>query len=109
MTGRALSLIRRLPPWLEMALVIVVAFGDVGGWFAALMGRDVNEAAVDPNEGILALVVVEIVRLALILPFLHLRGWPLRSLVPRVTLRGAAVGVALCAAAFLLNGVLKKV
>jgi membrane protease YdiL (CAAX protease family) len=102
MIGRTLSLLRRLPRWLEAVLVLGIAFGD-----SILLGLVSSAAPTIYDDRMVALVVIELLKLAVILPFLHLRGWRLRSLVPRMSAKGAAVGLALCLAAFILHGVLR--
>jgi membrane protease YdiL (CAAX protease family) len=104
------ALLRKLPPWLEVTLVMGLAFGNsIARGLAAVLGAGPAVPARDPDRGPLELVLFELVALALILPLLHLRGWPLRRLAPRFGLRGAAMGVALCLAAFFLHLLLRAV
>ena len=101
MLARVTAALRRLPLALEMALVIGLAFGrGIAEGLMLTFGGPARAAPVDHDSGILVLVARQLATLALLLPFLHLRGWPLRGLRPRITARGSAIGLALCLLAF---------
>jgi membrane protease YdiL (CAAX protease family) len=87
------SLIKRLPTFVEFLLVIAVAFGP----FIAVSARSAMQpaparAVPASDSATAATLCFELLALGVVLVFLRVREWPIRSLAPRPTLRGTVVG-----------------
>jgi uncharacterized protein len=93
-------LIRALPAWAELVIVLSVAFGVFT--FRSVASLFLAGAPARSPEDLRFVIVYELAGLLLLLPFLHLRGWSLERLgLGSLSFRDGAVAVGLAAVALM--------
>jgi membrane protease YdiL (CAAX protease family) len=93
-------LIRALPAWAELGIVILAAFGFF--IFRSVVSLFMIGRPVRTTEDLKFLIIYELVGLVLLLPFLHIRGWTLERLgLGSLSYRDGLVAVGLSAIAFM--------
>jgi membrane protease YdiL (CAAX protease family) len=93
-------LIRALPTWAELAIVVLVAFGFFT--FRSVFSLFLAGRAARTPEDLKFLVFYELAGLVLLLPFLHVRGWTLERFgLGALSFRDGIVAIALGAVAFM--------
>ncbi len=92
------EMIRRLPPGLEFAIVIISAFGQF--IVASILSIGTARTAAYTNEALASLLVGEALQFAVIAWFLRVRGWSLDKVGLKVTLRGTGLGLGLAVASY---------
>lgn len=94
-----LRLVRSLPAPVEFTIVIIVAFGSFSYYSAEVFfdgpmaAATVQSQAYETDASLTALVVHEIIVLAILAVFLRVRGWSLRDFDMRATWRLTALAV----------------
>ncbi len=97
-----MGFLRRLPGWVEFAIVVGVAFG----YFIAISVYTALHPALmlsrhHTSASLVALTVTEVVVMALLCPFLWARGWTLARIGLAPTWRDTALGLGLAALAYI--------
>jgi len=99
-----IRLIRALPAWFELGTVILVAFGFF--IFRSVASLFMTGRPVRTSDDLIFLIIFELAGLALLLPFLHIRGWTLERLgLGSLTVRDGLAATGLAAIAFLAYAV----
>jgi uncharacterized protein len=101
------AFIQRLPFWVEIAIVMVFAFGLFA--IISLEAFLAPEQAADipiNNQGLTALIAVEVVVFAALAIFLRLRGWTVRAIGLTPGIRQTITGLGLAAIALAVFAVL---
>jgi membrane protease YdiL (CAAX protease family) len=93
-------LIRALPAWAELSIVILLAFGFF--ILRSVVSLFMTGRSAGTSEDLRFLIIYELAGLVLLLPFLHLRGWTLERLgLGLLTYRDGLIAVGLAAVAFM--------
>jgi uncharacterized protein len=92
-------LIRALPAWAELVIVVLVAFGFFT--FRSVFSLFLAGRPIRTPEDLKFLIFYELAGLVLLLPFLHIRGWTLERLgLGALGLRDGLVAIGLGMVAF---------
>jgi len=94
--------LQKLPLPVEFLLVVLGAFGLLILVSLLQMFRPIAPTAIS-DDGLNSVVRYEVIVLAVLATFLHLRGWTLERLGIRITLRDTLIGLALVLVAELIG------
>jgi membrane protease YdiL (CAAX protease family) len=100
--GKMRQFLQKLPLPVEFLLVVLGAFGLLILVSLLQMFRPIAPADVS-DEGLKSLVRYEVLVLAVLLTFLHLRGWTVERIGIRITLRDTLIGLAFVLVAELIG------
>jgi membrane protease YdiL (CAAX protease family) len=89
-------LIRQLPPWVEMAIVISFAFGYSILSSLHLLFSDSTSPPIS-STALVSLIIYEACVLVMLWGFLTMRGWTFEAISLRLTVRGVLAGACLAA------------
>jgi membrane protease YdiL (CAAX protease family) len=100
--GKMRQFLQKLPLPVEFLLVVLGAFGLLILVSLLQMFRPTAPADVS-DEGLRSLIRYEVAVLAVLLTFLHLRGWTVERIGIRITLRDTLIGLAFVLVAELIG------